>query len=234
MPRAARSIPGGYAYHVLCCGQGADVVFHDASEFAAFQGLMAEASLRVGLPVAAYCLLPSQVRLVLLPRGDGVVSRWMHWLLTTHASRYRQRHGTRGPIWRGRFRAFPIETGEPLAAVIRHVERNPRCAGLVPRAEDWRWSSLCWRSAPEHAPVRLERIPQVDQPGWGAKVERGLCEAELEQIAVSIRRGRPFGSSSWVRETVLRLGLESSVRPRGRPRLEAGESLDTRDRLGTR
>ena len=35
----------------------------------------------------------------------------------------------------------------------------------------------------------------------------------------SIQRGQPFGSAFWQAEVAARLGLESSFRPRGRPRL---------------
>jgi hypothetical protein len=35
------------------------------------------------------------------------------------------------------------------------------------------------------------------------------------------RRGAPFGSQLWVRETAVRQVLESTLRPRGRPRKRA-------------
>jgi putative transposase len=34
----------------------------------------------------------------------------------------------------------------------------------------------------------------------------------------SINRGTPFGAADWVGKTATALGLESSLRPRGRPR----------------
>jgi hypothetical protein len=45
-------------------------------------------------------------------------------------------------VWQGRFKAFPIEQDYDLLAVLRYVERNPLRAGLIERAELWRWSSL--------------------------------------------------------------------------------------------
>jgi putative transposase len=35
-----------------------------------------------------------------------------------------------------------------------------------------------------------------------------------------VQRGRPFGSEKWQKATAKRLGLESTFRPRGRPRKE--------------
>ncbi|HEY7310958.1 MAG TPA: hypothetical protein VH643_16460 [Gemmataceae bacterium] len=34
----------------------------------------------------------------------------------------------------------------------------------------------------------------------------------------SLRRGAPFGTAAWQEETAKRLGLESSLKPLGRPR----------------
>ena len=49
-----------------------------------------------------------------------------------------------GHLYQGRFKAFPVEDDEHFYTVTRYVERNALRAGLVDRAEEWRWSSL-WR-----------------------------------------------------------------------------------------
>ncbi len=77
----------------------------------------------------------------------GDLGRWMQWLLTAHVRRYHQHYRSRGHVWQGRFKAFPIEQDEHLLTVLRYVERNPLRAGLVEQAEKWRWSSLRhWRT----------------------------------------------------------------------------------------
>jgi len=45
-----------------------------------------------------------------------------------------------------------------------------------------------------------------------------MTQAEENALRVCIQRGAPFGTSRWQRTTAARLGLESSLRPRGRPR----------------
>src|SRR5262249_50085431 len=44
-----------------------------------------------------------------------------------------------------------------------------------------------------------------------------LAQKELQQLRSSLRRGTPFGASAWTKVTAARLGLESSLRPPGRP-----------------
>ena len=45
-------------------------------------------------------------------------------------------------------------------------------------------------------------------------------EAELQQIRRSVSRGAPYGEAAWAEQTAHRLGLQATLRPRGRPRKE--------------
>ncbi len=148
MPRTARSCLGGYSYHVLNRGNARAIVFQKPDGSDAFLDLMAESSVRTPMRILAYCLMPNHFHLALWPREDGDVSRWMHWLMTTHVRRHLGRYRSSGHVWQGRFKAFPIQEDEHLLAVLRYIERNPLPAGLVGRAEEWPWSSLRWLAAP--------------------------------------------------------------------------------------
>ena len=124
MPRTVRASEGNLCYHVLNRGNGRAEVFHKDDDYVAFLEAMAEASVRLPMRVIAYCLMPNHFHLVLRPQADGDLSRWMHWLLTTHVRRYLRHYRHSGHVWQGRFKAFPIEDDEHLATVVRYVERN--------------------------------------------------------------------------------------------------------------
>ena len=53
---------------------------------------------------------------------------------------------------------------------------------------------------------------------WRGLVNETGPAEELKGIRESLRRGRPYGDEAWTRGTAERLGLLSSLRPRGRPR----------------
>ena len=147
MPRTARASAGNYCYHVLNRGNARQEVFHKPEDYAAFLRLMAEANERPQGPsmrILAYCLMPNHFHLVLWPRDDGDLSRWMQWLLTSHVRRYHRHYGGSGHVWQGRFKAFPIQKDDHLLAVLRYVERNPlRARSLaVRKAERWPGSSV--------------------------------------------------------------------------------------------
>jgi putative transposase len=216
MPRTARASVGGLCYHVINRGNAQQRVFHKPDDFAAFARLLGEASERLPMRLLAWCVMPNHFHLVLWPRQDLDLSRWMQWLLTAHVRRYHRHYKSSGHVWQGRFKGFPIQQDEHLAIVLRYVERNPLRANLVPRAEDWLWSSLNggndeWRPVLHEGP-----IPRGKR--WSEWVNGVESDAELNAIRHSIARGTPYGTHRWQVSTARRLGLESSLRPRGRPR----------------
>lgn len=204
-------------YHVLNRGNGRAEVFHKDDDYAAFLKLMVAANERLPLRILGYVLLPNHFHLVLWPKRDGDLSRWMQWLLTSHVRRYHRHYHGSGHVWQGRFKAFPIEQDEHLLSVLRYVERNPLRANLVQRAEAWPWSSLAWRPM-RRRPELLADWPVPSPRNWLALVNTPQTEAELAALRQSIARGTPCGNGRWTKRVAKRLGLESSLRPRGRPR----------------
>jgi putative transposase len=216
MPRTSRAAIGGYCYHVLNRGNRRSEVFHGPDDYAAFVTLLCQACARVPMRLLAWCLMPNHFHLALWPEKDSDLAKWLHWLLTTHVRRYNLCYRLTGHVWQGRFKAFPVQEDEHLLTMLRYVERNPLRANLVGRAEDWPWSSLNERLTAPLLPM-LAAGP-VPLPGnWLDYVNAPQTEGELERIRRSVVRSCPYGSVGWVERTARDLGLESSLRPRGRP-----------------
>jgi REP-associated tyrosine transposase len=214
MPRGARDALGGYCYHVLNRGNGRRTVFHKEGDFAAFANLLREAGERIDVRLLAYCLLPNHFHLLLWPRRDGDLSAYMMWLTTAHVRRYHQHYHSSGHVWQGRFRSFPIQKDEHLLTVHRYIERNAMRAGLVARAQDWLW---CSAAAQRPGLPELAAGPVSHTLDWLCYVNEPQTEAEVEALRECIRRRRPYGEATWVQRTARRMGLEASLRPRGRP-----------------
>ena len=120
---------------------------------------------------------------------------------------------------RGRFKSFPIQDDDHFLLVCRYVERNALRAGLVRRAEDWRWGSLSrWLEEPEREPRLLSAWPIARSPRWTERGNRPLTAAELKAVRNSVNRGSPFGDKNWVQAISRHLDLQSTLRPRGRPK----------------
>jgi putative transposase len=217
MSRTARASVGGVCYHVLNAGNNRSEVFHTHDDFANFVTLITDACGRMPMRVLGYCLLPDHFHLVIWPKLDGDLSRWMQWLLTAHVRRYHRTYEGSGHIWQGRFKAFPVQRDEHLVGLIRYIEQNPVRLGVVERAEDWPWSSLSAANDPD-APEWLDDDVVTRNKAWIRRVNSRIPDKELARIRVSVARGTPYGSDEWTATTVRRMGLESTVRPRGRPR----------------
>jgi len=125
-----------------------------------------------------------------------------------------------GHVYQGRFKSFPIQDDDHFFVGCRYVERNALRAQMVSRAEDWRWGSLWrWLQKPEPEPKLLSPWPIPRLPKWIERVNEPLSENELKAIRNCARRGAPLGDEGWVESIARRLDLESTMRPRGRPRV---------------
>ena len=60
MPKTARSIVGGYAYHVLNRANGRLRLFKKAADFQAFEQVLFEVYDRVPLRILGYTLIPAR------------------------------------------------------------------------------------------------------------------------------------------------------------------------------
>jgi putative transposase len=157
---------------------------------------------------------------VLWPSRDGELTQFMAWLTLTHTQRWHAHHQSAGAghLYQGRFKSFPVQADDHFLTVCRYVERNALRAGLVARAEDWRWSSLWRRNDGKHStPAWLAPWPIERPRNWMDWVNQPQTAAELESLRGSVQRGRPYGSGSWVRKTAEKLRLDNTLRPRGRP-----------------
>ncbi len=217
MPRPPRQIFANECYHILNRANRKAEVFHEAADYHAFIHLIAKAQLHIEVPIFALCLVPNHVHFVVRPNGNDDITRWMHWLFTTHARHYHEKHRTTGHVWQGRYKHFPVQGDHHLLALMRYVERNSLRAKLVGRAEEWRWGSLNWRQC-DAPPLKLADPPMPLPSVWIEFVNQPQTAAELQAIRTCVNRQRPFGDTDWVKARAHDAGLEQSLSEVGRPR----------------
>ena len=160
--------------------------------------------------ILSYCVLSNHWHFVVWPEHDGQLTDFFRRLAHTHAMRWRVSHRTvgYGHLYQGRFKSFPVQSDDHLLSVLRYVERNPLSAGLVERAQLWRWGSLWARVHGEEAIKALLSPWPVERPAnWTARVNAPLTAKELDRVRVSIERGRPYGEDDWVQADSKRPGL---------------------------
>ena len=219
MPRPPRADEAGALYHALNRGNNKQLIFRKPADYDAYERIVVEGLQRHPVDLMAYQWMPNHWHMVLRPREAGAMSRMLYWVTMTHAARHHAHYHTTGSghLYQARYKSFPVQDDDHFFVVCRYVERNALAAGLVRRAEDWRWGSL-WNWYSGSSDVPLAAWPMPRQPHWIERVNRPLGEQEEAQLRSAIARSQPFGESGWVETTARRLRLESTLRQRGRPR----------------
>ena len=233
MPRTARKAPGGVVFHCINRSVGRRKLFRTPQDYAAFERVMAHALDVVPVRLLAYCLMPNHWHLLLWPKHNGELGKFMHRLTMTHTRRFQEhyREVGHGHLYQGRFKSFPVQEDRHFLVVARYVERNALRAGLADRAEEWQWGSLWRRTNPgkpvpaqdgsggvvERCKLALSPWPVTMPADYLQWVNEAQTAAEEQAVRLSVVKGRPFGDAAWQSRTTEKLGLESAFRPTGRP-----------------
>jgi putative transposase len=219
MGRSPRADEAGGIYHALNRGNAKNPIFFKDEDFEAFERIVNEALQQFPVDLIAYQWMNTHWHMVLSPQVDGGMSSFLGWITLTHTQRYHAHHGTSGfgHVYQGRYKSFPVQDDDHFHVVCRYVERNALTANLVKRAEDYRWGSLFnWLGG--ESPIELSPWPVRRLPRWVQRVNHAFSKKELKALRHCVKRGVPFGDEKWIAQTVKRLGLESTIRPRGRPK----------------
>jgi putative transposase len=208
-------------YHALNRAVARLPLFEKSDDYDAFERVLEEALELHPTRLLAYCIMPNHWHFLLWPREDGELTAFLRWLTHTHTMRWHAHHRTSGTghLYQGRFKAFPVQNDEHFYTVARYVEQNALRAGLVERANRWRWSSA-WRRhhGDDDERAILSRWPLAMPDQWLAVINRLQREGEVDALRRCVLKGTPYGSPRWVQQSAVRLGLESTLRPRGRPK----------------
>ena len=143
MPRPPRADEAGGWYHALNRENLRATICQRERDYQAFEEILHESLDSRRVELYSYELMPNHLHLVLRPLVAGEMSRFMGWVAGTHAMRYHAHDHTSGMrhVYQQRFKSFPIQDDDHFLVVCRYVERNAVRAGLVARAEEWRWGS---------------------------------------------------------------------------------------------
>lgn len=87
-----------------------------------------------------WCWMSNHVHLIAVPRSEGSLSRLVMRAHSRYAQEFNRRHKRCGHVWHSRFYSCPLGPGH-LQAALRYVDLNPVRAGIVEKAENYRWSS---------------------------------------------------------------------------------------------
>ncbi len=215
MARLARVVIPGIPHHVTQRGNGRQKTFFEEGDYALYLDLLASAADRARVEVWSYCLMPNHVHIVLTPEDTDGLWRTFGELHRRYTGYVNARMRTTGHLWQGRYGSVAMDEAH-LVTALRYVALNPVRAGLVARAEDWRWASTRALLAGEDDGV-VSVAPALERVGnfaafLGEEFDEAMSYAALRK-AESV--GRPIGTKEWIADMEALTGMTLAPQPRG-------------------
>jgi putative transposase len=221
MARLVRIKVGGYIYHVLNRANARACIFNNDKDYQSFEAILEDAVIKFDMRLLSYSIMPNHWHLVLYPKNDGDLVKFMSWLTITHTKRWHIEKNTigEGHIYQGRYKSFICQNDNHFITLVKYVEQNALKAKLVDKAENWRWSSV-WRR--ENGTNEQKKIlsdwPVSISEDYLFSINQIQMKPDEEVIEKSIIKSNPFGDDLWVAKNVKHFGIEQTLRNVGRPK----------------
>jgi REP element-mobilizing transposase RayT len=102
--------------------------------------VLADAKAKFGFRLANFCIMPTHIHLLIIPRKGTSLSKIMQWIKTHSAKRWNTIHGSTDHLWGDRFFARIVKEPRDYFKVMDYINQNPVKAGLALNPEDWKAS----------------------------------------------------------------------------------------------
>lgn len=221
MPRLARTVFAGVPHHVTQRGNRREDVFFSDEDRQAYLAWLKHYADTHGVDILAYCLMSNHIHLILVPASAEGLRQTLKPLHMRYAQRINRANNWKGHLWQGRFFSSALDEAY-LWAAIRYVERNPVRAGMVRKAEDYRWSSAgahCGLRPGEILTGKSSWRRQFAGIGdWSAWLGEADEADKLDVLRRHADKGLACGSEKFILKLEEQTGRALHYRPRGRPR----------------
>ena len=130
----------------------------------------------------AYCLMTTHYHLLVqTPTPNLAAGMWR--LNGRYAAGFNRRHGGRGHVFGGRYKAVPVLREAHLLELLRYIALNPVRDGQVAAPSRWRWSSYGATAAGAATASFVAHDDVEALFGGGAHVARRRYTAFVEEAA---------------------------------------------------
>jgi putative transposase len=224
MARLPRLVIPGLAHQVVLRGHGGQPVFRDDADRRLYLEALADALRTHRVALLGYALLDDEVRLLLVPPAADAIGRVLQAVGRRHGAAFNRRHGRRGALWDGRFRAGVVEPGLATLQCLCAIDTLPLRRGSVadPGAG---CSSAAHRLGRGRDPLlsdppeywALGNTPFEREAAWSGWLQRGPDPQWLQRLDHAALHGWAVGGDAFVAQVAEKAGRPATPRRRGRP-----------------
>jgi len=210
MGRPLRIAFDGAHYHVTSRGNEGKDVFKSQKDREQFLLYLESAVFRYGAVIHAYCLMSNHYHL-LLETPLGNLSQIMKHINGAYTNYFNIKRKRCGHLFQGRYKAILIDADEYAKELSRYIHLNPVRARMVPRPEEYRWSSYLDYIGERNRPEWLKTAFLLDCFGKGMnacenyrRFVEDLIEGEYESPLNGATAETILGSEGFVSEITAR------------------------------
>lgn len=219
MSRAKRARCQAKTYHVMMRGNERRAIFLDDEDYGRFLHILRSKGAGQDYLLYAYCLMGNHVHL-LLREQTAELSELMKKVNGAYVYYFNQKYHRMGHLFQDRFKSEAIETDARFLAVVRYIHNNPVTAGLVEKAEQYKWSSSSYymsRSSSAPVPIECDYVLGMFWPEARRAIQiferfsRQTDDGEFLMPPKDVKTSRPLGSLEEAKEYVVARSREKGI-----------------------
>ncbi len=225
MARLPRLALDGALHCVALRGHNRQPIFVDDVDRARLWELLTQHAAEHDVALHAYVFMESRVDLLVTPKEGSALSRFMQSVGRSYVRSFNDRHGRSGTLWEGRYRSSILQAERYLLDTMVFFDLIPVQAGIVTRAQDYRWSSHS-----HYAGLRQERgitphpltwglgnTPFARESAYRDRVAQGLGAASTDQLKQGVSAGWALGDDAFLAQLKVKAQRRVSASRPGRP-----------------
>ncbi len=140
MSRPWREEYKGGIYHVIARGNNKEYIFKESIDKGYFIKQLKEYGKIMGYVVYGYVLMDNHYH-ILIQTFDKKLQEIMHQINNKYSKYFNYKYKRVGHVFQGRYKAIRVQDERYLLKLIRYIHQNPVRAGMVSKAELYKWSS---------------------------------------------------------------------------------------------
>lgn len=224
MARLARFVLPDHPQHIILKGINKMTLFKEDADFEHYLGLLKEGCAKHQCALHAYCLLPSEIHLLLTPSTEQGVSKLMQMMGRYYVQHFNKKYDRSGTLWEGRYRGTLVDPENYLLKVYRFIELLPVSNDLVDKPTDYVWSSYAENSSALSVEGLLaahkEYLQLAPDPAQRGQIyallhQAGLSEEESKAIHNSSLKGWVIGTPEYQAQVEALTHRQVAPKPKG-------------------
>lgn len=197
----------GNCYHVCTDGQESPIIMKDVEDYRTAHNYLAISAWKCGITILAYCIMSNHIHVAVICRDRETAERFIRMFKRLYSLYLNRKYGSRQQMHGTADSISLIDSMQYLKNCIAYILRNPVCAKICGKVEDYRWSShTCYfnRAKDTSKPVSQFSIRNL------RKIL--MTRADLSDCPFHINQEGYIADSSFVRNDIVEKIFQNSGR----------------------